>query len=96
MNDIGIKYDKKGRVLFCTFLILCILLLFLILNGNNFDLNIKSSYNVVHNNSNFATGTQATFCTLFVFGDVTGDGKVTVSDVAKLYQFIKSKINNLE
>lgn len=33
--------------------------------------------------------------TLSVKGDVTGSGTSTVSDVAKLYQFIKGKINSL-
>lgn len=39
------------------------------------------------------TGSEETTYTISVLGDLNGDGQITINDVAKLYGYIKNKIN---
>ena len=69
--------------------------------GNSYDIKVYSSKNTIKNSGKLATGDTLKLYSngklvhqykISIKGDVTGSGNITISDVAKLYQYLKGKI----
>ena len=68
-----------------------------IYNGNKYNIKVIGENEVISTGDKVQItkkdGTLVKEYITFILGDITGTGKINVSDVAKLYQYIKDKIN---
>ena len=68
-----------------------------IYNGNKYNIKVIGENEVISTGDKVQItkkdGTLVKEYITFILGDITGTGKINVSDVAKLYQYIKGKIN---